>query len=82
MERLWFGYGTHYLGHKHRDLHVCRRSIPLIFFFAGFKAGVKAYKLTLQKKSFLLPLAYVFLTKAWWFGYIKGHIEGYGHKKS
>jgi len=82
IERSWFGYGKHYLGHKHRDLRVCRRSIPLIFFFVGFRVGLKAYKLTLQKKSFLLPLVYVFTTIAWWFGFIKGHIEGYGHERS
>ena len=82
IERVWFGYGKHFLGHKHRDLHVCMYSIPLVYFYLGFKVGVKAYKLTLQKKSFLLPLAYVFMTLAWWFGFIKAHIEGYGHKKS
>lgn len=82
IEGVWFGYGKHFLGHKHRDLHVCMYRIPLVYFYVGFKVGVKAYKLTLQKKSFLLPLAYVFMTLAWWFGFIKGHIEGYGHEKS
>jgi len=80
IEGSWFGYGKHYLGHKYRDLHVCMRNMPFIFFFVGFKQGLKAYKLTLQKKSFLLPLVYVFVKVAWWFGFIKGHKEGYGHE--
>lgn len=75
----WRGYGKHYLGHKHIGLHVGMRSIPLVYFFLGFKVGLKAYKLTFQKKSLLLPLAYVFMKIAWWFGLMKGHREGYGH---
>jgi glycosyltransferase involved in cell wall biosynthesis len=81
LERMWFGYGKHYLGHKHKGLHVCMYSIPLVHFYIGIKVGLKAYKLTLSKKSFLIPLAYVFMTIAWWFGFIKAHIKGYGHKK-
>ena len=78
----WRGCGVHYLYHKHRDLHIRVSSIPFVYSFAGFRIGLKAYKLTFQKKSLLLPLAYFFMKTAWWFGFIKGHIEGYGHEKS
>ena len=77
----WRGYGEHFLGHKHKELHVCVFKIPLVYFFVGIKTGLKGYKLTYQKKSLLLPLAYVFMKIAWWFGFIKGHNDGYGHKK-
>jgi len=79
-ERSWFGYGTHYLGHKHRDMHVCRRAVPFVVLLAGLRMSIEAYRLTLRKESFLLPLASVFLNTAWWFGYVKGHMDGYGHK--
>jgi hypothetical protein len=55
-------------------------SIPPVLFFLGFRDGVKAYKLTSEKKSFLLPLNNVFMTIAWWYGYAKAHAEGYGHE--
>jgi len=80
IERSWFGYGTHYLGHKYRDMHVCRRAVPFAVLFAGLRTSVEAYRLTSRKESFLLPLASVFLNAAWWFGYFKGHMDGYGHK--
>jgi len=81
IESSWFGYGKHYLNHKYRNLHVHVYNTPLIFFFVGLKAGLKAYKLTLHKNAFLLPLASVFSKIAWWFGFIKSHMEGYGHQK-
>ena len=80
-ERSWFGYGKHYLSHKHGEFRAAIYINLLVFFFVGSKMGLKAYRLTLQKKSFLIPLAYVFCTMAWWYGFIKGHIDGYGHKK-
>jgi len=78
-EAAWFGYGKHYLGHKYEGLHVCMYSIPLLHFYVGMRASLKAYRLTSQPKSFLLPLAYVFFKIAWWFGFLKANFEGYGH---
>jgi glycosyltransferase involved in cell wall biosynthesis len=78
-EAAWFGYGKHYLGHKYKNLHVCMYSIPLINFYVGIRTSLKAYRLTSQPKSFLLPFAYVFSSIAWWFGFLKAHLEGYGH---
>jgi glycosyltransferase involved in cell wall biosynthesis len=79
LEGVWFGYGEHFLGHKHKDLHVCMYSIPAVYFYEGIKEGIRAYKLTFEKKSFLLPVNYVFAKIAWWYGFIKAHAEGYGH---
>jgi glycosyltransferase involved in cell wall biosynthesis len=81
-ENVWFGYGKHFLSHKYKGMHVLMyvAYAPLIYFFVGFKQSLKAYKLTSQKKSFLLPLAYVFSTLALWFGFLKAHQHGYGHK--
>ncbi len=81
-EAAWFGYGKHFLGHKYKGLHVCMHSIPLVNFYGGIKMSVGAYKLTSQPKSFLLPLGCVFYSIAWWFGFVKANIEGYGHELS
>jgi len=78
-EESWFGYGKHYLSHKRKDSLVPARHIPIIFFIGGLKVGLKAYRLTLRKKSLLIPFASLFAKVAWWFGYIKAHVEGYGH---
>lgn len=79
VEMTWFGYGGHFLGHKDKSLHVCMCNIPLVRFFDGFRVGSKAYRLTAEKKSYLIPLDKVFMTAGWWYGYIKAHFEGYGH---
>lgn len=79
IEESCFGYGKHYLRHKRKDSLVLVRNIPIIFFVGGLKEGLKAYRLTLRKKSLLIPFSSVFAKAAWWFGYIKAHAEGYGH---
>lgn len=81
-ERVWFGYGQHFLGHKDKSMHVCMYHNPLINFYSGFKSGIQGYKLTSEKKSFLFPPYNVLVTAAWWQGYIKAHMEGYGHQKA
>jgi glycosyltransferase involved in cell wall biosynthesis len=78
-EGAWFGSGQHYLSHKDKTLRVVFHHIPLIIFFGKFKASYVAYKLTSEKKVFLLPLAGVFFTMAWWYGYLQAHLGGYGH---
>jgi len=76
---VWYGYGGHFLSHKTKDSHFLMYSIPLVHFFDGFRFGVKAYRLTSERESFLFPLRNVFLAVGRWYGYAKAHIEGYGH---
>ena len=78
-ESSWFGYGKHFLSHKRGDLQKLAYNSPVLFFFTSFRVGGKAYRLTLRKEAFLLPLGYVFSTIAWWFGFLRAHAEGYGH---
>jgi glycosyltransferase involved in cell wall biosynthesis len=79
-ENIWFGYGKHFLSHKVKSYHFFSRNLPLISFYVGLKQGVKSYRLNVRKESFLLPLAYVFSTMGLWFGFLKAHGNGYGHK--
>jgi len=72
-ENFWYGYGGHYFLHKYRK----RPSASSIL--AGLRRTSVAYKLTHRKIVFLFPLQYSFKKIAWYFGFIKAHIHGYGH---
>jgi len=76
-EQKWFGYGGHYISHKHK--FVLWRRVPPASFMSGLMLALKVYKLTYQKKSFLLPSQSVFQSIAWCLGFIKSHMDGYGH---
>jgi len=80
-EQAWFGFGNHYLYHKHRNLGRLWRELPLGSFRYGFKLAKKGYDLTNRKISFLIPLLLVTGKIAWWIGFFKAHLIGYGHKK-
>jgi hypothetical protein len=46
----------------------------------GLRMAFKAYRLTHKKISFLIPMQMVLSSIFWWFGFYKGHIDGYGHE--
>jgi hypothetical protein len=48
---------------------------PLAGFAAGLKRAFIAYRLTYEKKNFLLPFQFVFKLSAWCLGYIKGYLH-------
>lgn len=73
-ENFWYGYGGHYFLHKYR------RSVSTSAFFAGLQRSFVAYKLTHRKIVFFFPLQYYFKKVAWYFGFMKAHFNGYGHK--
>ena len=80
-EHFWYGYGGHYINHKHRGIFkFIRHRIPVLYFFLGVQRSLKAYKMAWQKKSFLLPLLCFFEGTAWLLGFTKAHIDGYGHR--
>lgn len=72
-ENFWYGYGGHYFLHKYGK----RPSASSIF--EGLQRTSVAYKLTHRKIVFLYLVQYVFKKIAWYFGFIKAHIRGYGH---
>jgi glycosyltransferase involved in cell wall biosynthesis len=71
-ENFWYGYGGHYILHKHKNNGVIR---PSRFFYF-----IKVYKMTKQKIAFLLPLIYFFEKFAWGMGYMRAHLDNYGHE--
>lgn len=79
-EEIWYGYGNHYIYHKHKNSLNLSRENLIISFIDGLFTAVRAYKLFYLRKSFILPILFVFQKISWWMGFIKGHINGYGHK--
>jgi glycosyltransferase involved in cell wall biosynthesis len=78
-ENAWFGHGSHFINHKTPSLHLGKHHIPYVIFLVSFRNGVSAYRLTGEKKTFLFPIAAIFSTTAWWYGYLTAHFSGYGH---
>jgi glycosyltransferase involved in cell wall biosynthesis len=72
-ENFWFGYGGHYFIHKHG------RTVQNFVVFEGLRRTTLAYRLTHRKIVFLLPLQYFFKKIAWFLGFLKAHLDGYGH---
>jgi glycosyltransferase involved in cell wall biosynthesis len=76
---FWHGYGSHYVHHKQRGIGKLYDMVPLAAFLSGLLYALVAYRLTHRKKVFLLPLHFVFKITAWWMGFIKSHLNSYGH---
>ena len=72
---FWYGYGLHYIQHKHkgRNMFFDKSNDRIII-------SSQAYKLTHRKLVFLLPLNFIFRKMALLFGFLKSHLDGYGHK--
>jgi glycosyltransferase involved in cell wall biosynthesis len=81
-EQSWFGYGDHYFNHKHKNTDASWHKLPFGVFIYGLRTASKAYELTHRKVSFLIPLQTAFGNTGWWFGFMKGHMDGYGHEMS
>lgn len=76
----WYGYGLHFIGHKHKGLVVLWQWLPLVSLLGGYRRSLLVYKITRKKISFLLPLLFLYRGLAWLSGYLKSHRDGYGHK--
>jgi len=76
---FWHGYGGHYFFHKNRGFAKIYGMVPPVSFLVGLFFSIVAYKITRRKVYFLLPFHYVFKRTAWCLGFIKAHLDGYGH---
>lgn len=71
------GYYSHYFLHKNTGLIKHHRMLPPAAFLSGLLHAHKLFKLTYQKLVFLLPFQYGFKTLAWYFGFVKSHLNSY-----
>jgi len=72
---IWYGYGNYFLYRKNRSVFKLYKMIPPAGFLAGLLYSFPAYRLTGQKKVFLLPLHYFFKFTAWCLGFISAHFK-------
>ncbi|MEM4474531.1 MAG: glycosyltransferase [Candidatus Bathyarchaeia archaeon] len=78
-EYYWWGYGAHYVAHKHPYSVNPWKFIPLIAFISGVKHGLEALKQTNDLTCLLMPIHYAWKRTAWTIGWIKAHYDRYGH---
>lgn len=74
---FWYGYGSHYVNHKHKGLiQAWTRTAPVAF-FSGFLQARTVYSSVRKKRAFLLPLQYVYKQTAWSLGFLSSYLSGY-----
>lgn len=76
---IWHGYGAHYIKHKNKRIFFLSKMSPPIAFIGGILYSITAYKILKRKRVFLLPLYAIYRNIAWWIGFFKSHMKGYGH---
>jgi glycosyltransferase involved in cell wall biosynthesis len=81
---FWYGYGLHFVQHKNkgRNIFIDDSKDKTIIGRARtcMRISFHAYKLTLRKAAFLLPLNYIFKKTALLFGFVVAHMDDYGHE--
>lgn len=65
------GYNLHYLYRKDKKIFTLYKMSPMAGFIAGLLDSFVAYRLTLKKVVFLLPLHYFFRMTFWFLGFLK-----------
>jgi len=74
--RYWRrGYYMHYFLHKNRGMLKHYRMFHPAASLLGLIHAYKLFKLTNQKIVFLLPFLYNFKITAWYFGFIRSHLD-------
>jgi glycosyltransferase involved in cell wall biosynthesis len=74
-EYFWHGRGGFHILKKNKRILNPHRMFPPILLFKKLIQVAHAYRLTYQKKAFLLPLHYAFKRTAWFFGFMKEHFK-------
>jgi cellulose synthase/poly-beta-1,6-N-acetylglucosamine synthase-like glycosyltransferase len=78
-EYSWWGYGSHFISHKHSGVVNPYRFLPPIAFIAGIRLGIEAYRTFRDISSVIIPFHYAWKRTAWIWGFLRAHIDGYGH---
>lgn len=81
MEYYWWGYGAHYVWHKHKGKIFIITRFPPISFLRACARLFSIFKSQRRLAYLLLPVHSVFKDSAWIFGFLESHYDGYGHKR-
>jgi glycosyltransferase involved in cell wall biosynthesis len=76
----WYGFGMHYFYHKHGSIREMIIYFWPVAYAWGLMRSLLVFKATRKKIAFFLPPYNFFRATAWWFGFLKAHVEGYGHE--
>ena len=75
LKYFHWGYGLYDACQTNPNLLVLYEMTPMAGFIGGLRRASIAYKLTHKKRTFLLPLQFVFKLSAWCLGYLKGYLN-------
>ncbi|MHA1851888.1 MAG: glycosyltransferase [Candidatus Heimdallarchaeaceae archaeon] len=78
-EYYWWGYGAHFVKHKHKGKISVIRRLPLASFLIAIVRFLYIFKSDRKLIYLLLPFHSLFKDSAWIFGFIRSHYNGYGH---
>ena len=80
LKKIWYGYGCHFISHKHKGLSdILMKSTPIAGFFQGIILLNVAYRITHRKIAFLLPVYFSLIRAFFCLGFLKSHFDSYGH---
>jgi glycosyltransferase involved in cell wall biosynthesis len=76
-----YGYGNHYIFHKFKDRQFLVQCFPPYALLSGLKMTYTLYRTTKQKVVFFFFTVHLFNMIVQSFGFIRAHLDGYGHSK-
>lgn len=76
---FWYGYGRHFRFHKYKIQMLLWEHFPPFALVIGFKNSCRIFEVTHKKKVFFLAPFYFFRSIASSLGFIRAHLDGYGH---
>jgi glycosyltransferase involved in cell wall biosynthesis len=76
---FWWGYGAHFVKHKHKNFISVFARLPPVALVAGALRFLKAFKYEHNLIYLILPFYELFKEMGWLIGFIVGHFNGYGH---
>lgn len=75
----WYGYGNHFYFHKFKDRWSIMPYFPPLVLYGGLKMSCLSYRISKNKKVFAFPILHSFSMMAHCVGFIRAHLDGYGH---
>lgn len=79
-KNLWYGYGSHFVLHKNKELReILMKSTPPAGFLQGILVLNIIYKITRRKTALLLPFFYFLCRISFCLGFLMSHFDSYGH---
>jgi GT2 family glycosyltransferase len=80
-KNFWYGYGRHFVYHKHKGETVRWELFFPLGFWTGLRSALTLYKVLPEKKVFLLAPFCMFINAAGFVGFFWADLEGYGHRQ-